>query len=72
VILSVWGHPANISGLRKAAAHSNRWDSQGVLVVKNPPANVGHARDTVLIPGSGRFPGGKMATHSSLLAWKIP
>ena len=28
-------------------------------MVKNPPANVGHARDTVLIPGSGRFPGGR-------------
>ena len=26
-------------------------------MVKNPPANVGHARHTVLIPGSGRFPG---------------
>ena len=25
--------------------------------VKNPPANAGHARDTVSIPGSGRFPG---------------
>ena len=28
-------------------------------MVKNPPANVGHARDRVLIPGSGRFPGGR-------------
>ena len=28
-----------------------------MLVVKNPlPANVGNARDTGLIPGSGRFP----------------
>ena len=27
----------------------------------------------VLIPGSERFPGeGDMATHSSVLAWKIP
>ena len=26
-----------------------------------------------LIPGSGRSPGeGKMATHSSILAWEIP
>ena len=26
-------------------------------MVKNPPANTGDKRDTVLIPGSGRFPG---------------
>ena len=27
-------------------------------VVKNPPANAGDIRDTGLIPGSGRSPGG--------------
>ena len=32
--------------------------SQALLVVKNPPANAGDARDVGLIPGSGRFPGG--------------
>ena len=30
-----------------------------VLVVKNPPANAGDARDVGLIPGSGRSPGGE-------------
>ena len=30
------------------------WASQVALVVKNPPANAGDARDTGLIPGSGR------------------
>ena len=30
----------------------------GGLVVKNLPASVGDARDTVSIPGSGRYPGG--------------
>ena len=34
------------------------WDSQVVLAVKNPPANVGDLRDTDWIPGSGRSPGG--------------
>ena len=24
------------------------------------------------IPGSGRSPGGEVATHSSILAWEIP
>ena len=32
--------------------------SQVALVVKNPPASAGDVRDTGLIPGSGRFPGG--------------
>jgi len=32
--------------------------SQVVLVVGNPPANAGDLRDTGLIPGSGRSPGG--------------
>ena len=87
--------------------------SQMALVVKNPPANAGDARDEGLILGSGRSPGEgngnplqyvlgaslvaqrlkhlpptqetwvqslgwedplekEMATHSSILDWKIP
>ena len=33
--------------------------SQVVLVVKNPPANAGDARDVGSIPGSGRSLGGE-------------
>ena len=33
--------------------------TQVVLVVKNPSANVGDAREVGLISGSGRFPGGE-------------
>ena len=40
-----------------------------MLVVKNLPANAGDARNESLIPESGRL---EMATHSSILAWKIP
>ena len=43
-----------------------------VLVVKSPPASAGDIRDAGLIPGSGRSPGGGHATHSSILAWRIP
>ena len=49
-----------------------------VLVVENLPANAGELRDVGLIPGSGRSPGQEdpltqgMASHSSILAWKIP
>ena len=32
------------------------WASQVVLVVKNPPANTGDARDAVSTPGLGRSP----------------
>ena len=46
--------------------------SQVSLVVKNPPANAGDVRDTDLIPGLGRSLEEGMATHSSVLAWRIP
>ena len=38
-------------------------------MVKNQPANAGHSG---LIPGSGRSLEEETATHSSILAWKIP
>ena len=38
-------------------------------VVKNQTAS---ARDVGLIPGLGWSPGVELATHSSILAWKIP
>ena len=46
--------------------------SQVVLEVKNPPANTGDIRDMGSIPGLGRFPREDVATHSSILTWKIP
>ena len=42
------------------------------LVVKNSPTSAGDLRDLGSIPGSGRSPGGGHATHSSILAWRIP
>ena len=38
----------------------------------NPPANARDIRDMGSIPGSGRSPGGGLATHSNMLAWRIP
>ena len=43
--------------------------SQVALVVKNSPVNAG---DAGWIPGLGRSPGEGMATHSSILTWRIP
>ena len=35
-------------------------------------ANTGDTKDAGLVPGSGKSPEKEMATHSSILAWKIP
>ena len=41
-------------------------------MVKNPPVNAGDTRDTGSIPGSEDPLEKGMATHSSILAWRIP
>ena len=40
-------------------------------VVRNLPANAGDAGDAGSIPGSRRSPGGRLATCSNILTWKI-
>jgi len=45
---------------------------QVVLVVQNLPANAEDLKDDSLISESGRSPGEGTATHSSILAWRIP
>ena len=47
-------------------------ENKVTLVVKKSPTNAGDRRDVGLIHGSGRPPEEKMATHSSILAGKIP
>ena len=44
----------------------------GDSVVKNLPANARDAREASLIPEWGRYLEEEMATHSSILAWKVP
>ena len=41
-------------------------------MVKNLPANAGDTGDGGSIPGSGRPQEEGMATHFSILAWRIP
>ena len=41
-------------------------------MVKNLPVNEGNVGDARLIPWLGISSGEGMATHSSILAWKIP
>ena len=40
-------------------------------MIKKLPANAGDVRDTGLIPGLRRSLEEKMATHSSILAWRV-
>ena len=47
-------------------------DTQVVLVVKNLTANARGVRDAGSIPGLGGSLEEGMATHSSVLAWRIP
>ena len=51
---------------------SEGWGFPGGSVVKNPPANAGDIRDASLIPGSEDSLEKGTATHSSILAWRIP
>ena len=46
--------------------------SQVSLVVKNLTANAGDVRDMGSIPRSARSSEKGMATHASILAWRIP
>ena len=48
------------------------WVSQMVLEVKNLPASAGDMGDAGSVPGLGRSLEEGVATHSSLLPWKIP
>ena len=48
------------------------WASEVVLMVKSLPANAGDKRDVGSIPGSGDPMEEGMATHSSILTWRIP
>ena len=46
--------------------------SQVARVVKNLPVSAGDIRDTGSIPGLERSLEKETATHSSILAWRIP
>ena len=48
------------------------WASQAALVLKNPPASAGAARDAGPSPGREEPLEEGMAAHSSTPAWRIP
>ena len=47
------------------------WAFQAEIVVRKLPANAEDIRDVGLIPGSRRFSEEGMATHFSIVAWRI-
>ena len=49
-----------------------QWAYQVTLEVKNLPADAGDIRDMRSIPGQEDSLEENMATHSSILAWRIP
>ena len=68
---------------RTVSMHACNWDAPGTFgsmgmgfsngsAGKESTCNEGETGDTGLIPGSGRSPGGRYATHSSILPWKNP
>ena len=51
---------------------STNWGFPDGSAVKNLPAKAGDIRDLGLIPGQENLLEKEMATHSGILAWRIP
>ena len=70
--LIIYKHILQVSVLVQKQSIYIKWASQMGLGIKNQPANAGDIKDTGTIPGSGRSLEKGMATHSSILVWRIP
>ena len=68
----LWGHKESDTTERLNWTETYIWASQVALVVKNPLANAGDIRDVLQSLGWKDPPEEGMATHSSILAWRIP
>ena len=69
LLLSPWGSPYISLFYIK---NPGLWDFPGGLVVENLPANAGDAGRCGFNCQVGKIPEEKMATHSTILAWRIP
>ena len=69
--LTYFKHQFSQSLVCMMIVNHNRWGFPGGTVLKNPPANSGDARDVGLILGGEDSLEQEMATHFSILAWKI-
>ena len=57
--------------IKRSTLHCTGQASQVAVVIKNLPANAGDIRDVSSVPGLGRSLEKGMATHSTVLAWRI-
>ena len=58
-----------VTTVNNTVLYTLKWASQVVLVVKNPPANMGDIREAGSVSGLGRSPGGR---HGNLLHRFLP
>ena len=64
--------PSTPPGYRFVRPYSDTWASQVALVAKNPPVNAGDIKDVGQSLGWEDPLKEGMATHSSVLAWRLP
>ena len=57
---------------RSGLTHLHGWASQVAPVVKNPSAKAGHTREATRSLGREDPLEKELATHSNILAWRIP
>ena len=72
IYISRWGHHSQ-EGIITTTSEINKGSTIFHFIHAFPGGSVlKNTGDTCLIPGYGISPGGDLATHSSILAWKIP
>ena len=69
---AAWTKKQRLGSTREHCCEREEQASQVVLEVTNPPANAGDMKDMGSIPGLGRSLEKGTATHSSILAWRLP
>ena len=72
IVSRIWTSHPQQSGTPLDSVYSTYRAFQVVLVVKNPSTNGGDTGDPSFIPGWEDPLEEEMATHSSILAWRIP
>ena len=69
---AAWSKKQRLGSTREHCCEREEQASQVVLEVTNPPANAGDMKDMGSIPRLGRSLEKGTATHSSILAWRMP
>ena len=70
LVSAMWADALPFEPPRKP--YKGNFINMGFAVVSDSKESSCNAGDLGLIPGLGRSPGGEHATHSNILAWRIP